>query len=76
MTNALMAEVLQLAYGNNKFSTTVEDHNGINSTTIKYGDKELLDLIDVKFNTYLHSQEYLFNAGTFQLPISYAMSLR
>ncbi|MBN1522952.1 MAG: SUMF1/EgtB/PvdO family nonheme iron enzyme [Spirochaetales bacterium] len=46
VTNALMAEVLQWAYDNGKFSTTVTDHNGIDSTTVKYGTQQLLDLAD------------------------------
>jgi formylglycine-generating enzyme required for sulfatase activity len=39
-----MVEVLQWAYDNGKFSTTVDDHNGLDSSTVKYGEKELLDL--------------------------------
>lgn len=46
VTNALMREVLQWAYDNGKFSATVGDHNGLDSTTVKYGGQELLDLDD------------------------------
>lgn len=47
VTNAVMAEVLEWAYDNGRFSTTVTDHNGLNATTVKYGGQELLDLDNV-----------------------------
>jgi len=52
VTNALMVEVLQWAYNNDKFSATVSDHNGLDSTTVKHGAKELLDLdgVNIKIN--------------------------
>jgi formylglycine-generating enzyme required for sulfatase activity len=46
VTNSLMAEVLQWAYDNGKFSDTIGDHNGLDTTTVKYGDQQLLDLDD------------------------------
>ncbi len=44
VTNAVMAAVLQWAYDNGKFSSTVGDPNGIDTTTVKHGGQELLDL--------------------------------
>lgn len=48
VTNALMVEVLQWAYDNSKFSATVSNHNGLSTTTVKYGTRELLDLDDTQ----------------------------
>jgi formylglycine-generating enzyme len=47
VTNAVMAEVLQWAYDNGRFSTTVSDANGLDTTTAKHGEQQLLDLDDV-----------------------------
>ena len=47
VTNAVIAEVLQWAYDNARFSSTVADHNGLDITTAKHGGKELLELDDV-----------------------------
>lgn len=47
VTNALMVEVLQWAYDNSKFSTTVGDSNGLDASTAKHGTRQLLDLDDV-----------------------------
>jgi formylglycine-generating enzyme required for sulfatase activity len=44
VTNAVMAAVLQWAYDNDKFSSTVGDSNGLDTTTAKHGGQELLDL--------------------------------
>jgi formylglycine-generating enzyme required for sulfatase activity len=46
VTNAVMAAVLQWAYDNGRFSTTVSDHNGLDTSTAKFGGKQLLDLDD------------------------------
>ena len=43
VTNSLVAEILQWAYDNGRFSTTVTDPNGLDSTIIKHGGQELLD---------------------------------
>lgn len=48
VTHAAMAKVLQWAYDNNKFSTTVGDHNGLANSTVKHGGQELLDLSDTE----------------------------
>jgi formylglycine-generating enzyme required for sulfatase activity len=47
VTNAVMATVLQWAYDNGRFSSTVGDHNGLDTTTAKHGGQQLLDLGDV-----------------------------
>jgi formylglycine-generating enzyme required for sulfatase activity len=44
VTNAVMAAVLQWAYDNGKFSSTVGDPNGLDTSTAKHGGQELLDL--------------------------------
>ena len=46
VTNAVMAAVLQWAYDNGWFSTTVGDHNGLDATTAKQGEQQLLNLGD------------------------------
>jgi formylglycine-generating enzyme required for sulfatase activity len=46
VTNALFAEVYQWAYANGRFSTTVTDPNGLDSTTAKHGAQELIKLSD------------------------------
>jgi formylglycine-generating enzyme required for sulfatase activity len=46
VTNAVMAEVLQWAYDNGRFSTTVGDPNGLDTTTAKHGGQHLLALDD------------------------------
>lgn len=64
VTNALMAEVLQWAYNNGKFSTTVGDHNGLDETTAKHGGQELLELDapDIKIN---------YSGGSFTVDAGY-----
>lgn len=56
VTNAVMAEVLQWAYDNGRFSTTSGSHNLLERFTIKHGGQSLLDLGDVnchiKYDTY------------------------
>lgn len=42
VTNALMAEVLQWAYDNGKFSTEQNAHNRLTSTSVFHGNQELL----------------------------------
>jgi len=42
VTNALMVEVLQWAYDNGKFSSNIDDHNGLNETMAKHGGQILL----------------------------------
>ena len=44
--NAVMAAVLQWAVENNRFSSTVTDHNGLDINTVKHGGQQLLDLDD------------------------------
>ncbi len=44
ITNAVMAEVLQWAYDNGRFSATVGDHNGLDTYTVKHGGQQLLNL--------------------------------
>lgn len=46
VTNAVMAAVLQWAYDNERFSSSIADHNGINLVSIKHGGQQLLDLDD------------------------------
>lgn len=43
-TSGLFVTVYQWAYDNGKFSDTETDHNGIDSTTAKYGGKQLINL--------------------------------
>ncbi len=63
VTNAVMAEVLQWAYNNGKFSTTVGDHNGLDSTTAKYGTQQLLDLDDLNIKINYSSGSFTVDAG-------------
>jgi len=65
VTNALMVAVLQWAYNNGKFSTTVGDHNGLDSTTAKHGGQQLLDLDD----TYIKIN---YSSGIFTVDSGYA----
>jgi hypothetical protein len=46
VTNSLVAEILQWAYDNGRFSTNVKDPNGLDSTTIKHGGQKLLEWHD------------------------------
>jgi formylglycine-generating enzyme required for sulfatase activity len=43
-TNSQAAAVLQWAHDNGRFSSTVGDHNGLDSTTAKHGGQQLIDL--------------------------------
>ena len=43
-TNSLVAEILQWAYDNGRFSALVSDHNGLDSTTAKHGGQQLINL--------------------------------
>jgi sulfatase modifying factor 1 len=69
VTNALMAEVLQWAYDNGKFSTTVGDHNGLDSTTAKYGGRRLLDLDDADIKINYSSGSFSVDAGFENHPV-------
>ncbi len=64
VTNALMTEVLQWAYNNGKFSATVGDHNGLDSTTAKHGGQMLLglDWVGIKIN---------YSSGSFTVDSGY-----
>lgn len=44
VSNAVIAEVLQWALEHDRFSTTVGNHNGLSSETVKYGGQKLLNL--------------------------------
>lgn len=44
VTNDVMVAVLQWAYDNGRFSSTVLDHNGLDTATVKHGGQQLLDL--------------------------------
>ena len=52
VTNELMTKVFQWAYDNGKFSKTADDHNGLGSSTVKWGTRQLVDLddSDIKIN--------------------------
>jgi formylglycine-generating enzyme required for sulfatase activity len=65
VTNGLMAQVLQWAYNNGKFSTTVSDHNGLDSTTAKHGGKQLLDLDDA------NDMKINYSGGSFTVDSGY-----
>jgi formylglycine-generating enzyme required for sulfatase activity len=69
VTNALMVEVLQWAYDNGKFSTTVGDHNGLDSTKAKYGGQELLDLDYVHIKINYASGSFTVDAGYENHPV-------
>jgi formylglycine-generating enzyme required for sulfatase activity len=69
VTNALMAAVFQWAYDNGKFSTTVGDHNGLDSTTAKYGGQQLLDLDDVHIKINYASGSFTVDAGYENHPV-------
>jgi sulfatase modifying factor 1 len=69
VTNALMAEVLQWAYDNGWFSATAGDHNGLNSTTVKYGGQQLLDLDDVNIKINYGSGSFTVDSGYENHPV-------
>ncbi len=69
VTNALMAEVLQWAYDNGKFSTTLGDHNGLESRTVKYGGQELLDLDDTNIKINYSSGNFTLDSGYEDHPV-------
>jgi hypothetical protein len=60
--------ILQWAYDNGKFSTTVSDHNGVSSTTIKWGQQELFDLNGGSSGYEMH---LLYNTGVFSVTEGY-----
>jgi formylglycine-generating enzyme required for sulfatase activity len=64
VTNKLVAEVFQWALDNGKLSTTVSDHNGVDSTTVKYGEQQLAD-ID------FYSCRIEYSAGAFSVETGY-----
>jgi len=69
VTNALMVEVLQWAYNNDKFSTTVDDHNGLDSTTAKHGGQQLLDLDDPDIKINYSSESFTVDTGYEDYPV-------
>jgi len=46
VTNAVISAVLQWAYENSRFSSTIDDHNVLDTTTAKYGGQQLINLDD------------------------------
>ncbi len=44
VTNSVVTAVFQWAYDNGRFSDTVGNHNGLDITTAKHGNQQLLDL--------------------------------
>ncbi|MFP4366618.1 MAG: formylglycine-generating enzyme family protein, partial [Bacteroidales bacterium] len=62
-TNTQAKAILQWAYTNGRFSDTVGDHDGLDTTTAKHGDKELLDLGNSRIN--------YDGAGTFYVQYGY-----
>ena len=46
VSNVVMSLVMQWAYDNSRFSSTVGDPNGLDATTAKHGAQQLLDLDD------------------------------
>ncbi|MFH0974690.1 MAG: SUMF1/EgtB/PvdO family nonheme iron enzyme [Spirochaetota bacterium] len=64
VTNALAVEVLQWAHDNGKFSDTESDHNGLSSSTAKYGSRQLIDLD----NAYSRVN---YSAGSFTVDSGY-----
>jgi formylglycine-generating enzyme required for sulfatase activity len=69
VTNALMTEVLQWAYNNGKFSTTVGDHNGLDSTTAKHGAQQLLYLDDAYIKINYSSGSFTVDSGFEDHPV-------
>lgn len=69
VTNALMARVLQWAYNNGKFSTTVGYHNGLDSTTAKHGGQQLLDLDDANIKINYSSGSFTVYSGYKNHPV-------
>jgi formylglycine-generating enzyme required for sulfatase activity len=66
VTNAVMAAVLQWAYDNGRFSSTVGDHNGLDTSTVKHGGQQLLDL------DYSDCRVDYDGSGTFSAESGYA----
>jgi formylglycine-generating enzyme required for sulfatase activity len=64
VTNALMAKVFQWAYDNGKFSTTVADPNGLDSTVAKHEGQVLLNLSGAYCNIN-------YSAGSFTVETGY-----
>ena len=71
VTNTLMAEVLQWAYINGKFSTTVGEHNGLDATTAKYGGQQLLDLDDAYAKINYLGGSFTVDSGYENHPVVY-----
>jgi formylglycine-generating enzyme required for sulfatase activity len=69
VTIALMADVLQWAYNNGKFSTTVGEHNGLDTTTVKYGGRQLLDLADADIKINYSSGSFTIDSGYENHPV-------
>jgi formylglycine-generating enzyme required for sulfatase activity len=69
VTNALMAEVLQWAYDNGKFSDTVSDHNGLDSTTVKYCGQQLFDLTDTDIKINYSGGSFTVDSGYEDYPV-------
>jgi formylglycine-generating enzyme len=68
-TNALVAVVLQWAYDNGKFSTTVSDPNGLDSTIVKHGNQQLLDLTNISIKINYSSGSFTVDAGFESHPV-------
>ena len=63
-TNAMAVRVFQWALDNGKLSSTASEHNGVDTTTVKYGERELADLdsADVRIR---------YSAGSFSAVTGY-----
>lgn len=64
-TNALVAEVMQWAYDDGRFSDTAADPNGIDATTVRFGGQQLLDLddVDIKISFDVSSSTFSVDSG-------------
>lgn len=71
VTNAVMSAVLQWAYDNGRFSTTVSDHNGLDTSTAKHGGQQLLDLDDPECRVdYNGSGDFTAESGFEDNPVT------
>jgi len=71
VTNAVVAAVFQCAYDNDRFSGTVGDHNGLDTTTAKHGGQQLLNLDDAYCRVnYDGSESFFAESGYHDHPVT------
>ncbi len=71
VTNASMKEVLQWAYDHGRFSDVIGDHNGINESSVKYGERFIVNLDEAKISFNTVTKKFSIETGYESHPVTW-----